>query len=139
LSEIAIDASLALQWFLEDEADRGYSLEVLERLSGDSAVVPFLWFYEVGNGLIMACRRKRITHEKAGEYLGRVRHLPILADTPDPALILTLPDLAHTYELTNYDAAYLELAIRRKLPLSTTDQALRRAASKAGVTLVSPV
>jgi len=48
-----------------------------------------------------------------------------------------LPDLARTYELTNYDAAYLELAIRKRLPLATTDGALRRAAVKTGVPLVA--
>ena len=128
MSEIAIDASLALQWFLEDEGDRGYSLAVLERLSEDRAVVPPLWFYEVGNGLTMACRRKRISYKQAAGYLARVRRLPVSADDVDAALILKLPDVARSYDLTNYDAAYLELAIRRNLPLATTDQALRRAA-----------
>jgi hypothetical protein len=60
LSEIVTDASVTLQWFLEDEIDRGYSLAILQRLSQDSAVVPVLWFYEVGNGLMTACRRKQI-------------------------------------------------------------------------------
>ncbi len=85
MSEIAIDASLALQWFLEDETDRGYSLAVLHRLSMDAAVVPVLWFYEVGNGLIMAWRRKRITEEQAAGYLARIRRLPISADHPGSA------------------------------------------------------
>lgn len=137
MSEIAIDASLSLQWFLEDETDRGYSLAVLQRLSTDKAIVPLLWFYEVGNGLIMALRRKRITSEQATGYLARVRRLPVSADQIDPRAILNLTDLARTYELTNYDAAYLELAIRRKLPLATTDAALRRAAKKAGVELLT--
>jgi predicted nucleic acid-binding protein len=86
LSEIAIDASLALQWFLEDEADRGYSLTVLQRLSTVSAIVPLLWFYEVGNGLMMAVRRKRITDAQATGYLARVRLLRISADYADPDL-----------------------------------------------------
>jgi predicted nucleic acid-binding protein len=92
LSEIAIDASLALHWFLEDEADRGYSLTLLQWLSTDSAVVPVLWFYEVGNGLMMAVRRKRRTDAQANEYLARVRLLRISADHSDPDLILTLPE-----------------------------------------------
>jgi hypothetical protein len=49
-----LDASLALQWFLEDEADRKYSLAVLASLAEKHALVPMLWFYEVGNGLLMA-------------------------------------------------------------------------------------
>ena len=136
MSEIVIDASLSLQWFLEDEADRGYSLAVLERLSIDRAVVPPLWFYEVGNGLTMAVRRKRITDEQATEYLARVRGLPIAVDPLDPAVILSLPRIAQKYQLTNYDAAYLEVAFRRKLPLATTDGALISAAKKAGVALI---
>jgi predicted nucleic acid-binding protein len=138
LSEIVIDASLALQWFLEDEADRGYSLSILQSLSHVPAVVPILWFYEVGNGLTMAVRRKRITDEQRAGYLARIPKLPISSDHADTTVILGLPDLAHTYELTNYDAAYLELAMRRKLSLATTDEALRRAAAKAGVDLVKP-
>ena len=73
MSEIAIDASLSLQWFLEDEIDRECSLAILRRLSEDSAVVPILWFYEIGSGLTMACRRKRISFEEAVEYLAKVR------------------------------------------------------------------
>ena len=85
----------------------------------------------------MACRRKRITYEQASEYLARVRKLQISPDDVDQDLILDLPDLARRYELTNYDAAYLELAIRRHIELATTDEALRRAAGKAGVALVA--
>jgi hypothetical protein len=51
VSDLVLDASLALQWFLEDEAGRAYGLSVLASLSTQSAVVPMLWFYEVGNGL----------------------------------------------------------------------------------------
>jgi hypothetical protein len=61
VSDFVLDASLTLQWFLEDEADRKYSLAVLASLSEKRALVPLLWFYEVGNGLLMACRRKRIS------------------------------------------------------------------------------
>ena len=65
MTEFVIDASLARPWFLEDELDRGYSLKVLERLADDRAVVPLLWFYEIGNGLTVACRRRRITYAQA--------------------------------------------------------------------------
>ena len=61
MSNFVLDASLALQWFLEDETDRKYSLNVLAGLAEKRALVPILWFYEVGNGLLMAHRRKRIS------------------------------------------------------------------------------
>lgn len=54
MSDVVLDASLALQWFLEDENDRNYSLAILSSLSEKRAVVPILWFYEIGNGLLMA-------------------------------------------------------------------------------------
>lgn len=58
MSDFILDASVALQWFLEDETGREYSLRVLTSLSERRAVVPPPWFYEIGNGLLMALRRK---------------------------------------------------------------------------------
>ncbi|MFZ0311481.1 MAG: type II toxin-antitoxin system VapC family toxin [Candidatus Korobacteraceae bacterium] len=77
MSDFVLDASLALQWFLEDEADRKYSLEVLASLSDKRAMVPILWFYEVGNGLVMAHRRKRISLQQVEGFLTRLKDLPI--------------------------------------------------------------
>ena len=128
-----MDASLALQWFLVDEADRKYSLSVLSSLSEKQAVVPVLWFYEVGNGLLMAYRRKRIALDQIDGFLTRLKNLPIEAALQLPAEVLDLPALAQTHSLTNYDAAYLSLALKLRLPLATTDTALRRAATAAAV------
>jgi predicted nucleic acid-binding protein len=64
VSDLVLDASLALQWFLEDEAGRTYSLDILRSLSEKRSLVPSLWFYEVVNGLLVAYRRKRLTFEK---------------------------------------------------------------------------
>jgi predicted nucleic acid-binding protein len=133
VSDLVLDASLALQWFLVDEADRKYSLSVLSSLSEKQAVVPVLWFYEVGNGLLMAYRRKRIALEQIDGFLARLKNLPIEAASLAPAEVLDLPVLAQTHSLTNYDAAYLALALRLGLPLATSDAALRRAATAAAV------
>jgi len=133
---LVLDASLTLQWFLEDEAGREYGLEVLASLSTKRAAVPILWFYEVGNGLLMAHRRKRITLDKIDGFLTRLKALPIDSEQV-PSEILDLPALAQKHSLTNYDAAYLALAIRLNLPLATTDADLRRAAAAAGVAIVA--
>lgn len=133
MSDLVLDASLALQWFLEDEAGREYGLSVLASLSTKRAVVPMLWFYEVGNGLLMAYRRKRITFDQIDGFLTRLKALPIDTAEQLPAELLELPALAQKYGLTNYDAAYLALAMRLNLPLATTDVDLRRAAGVAGV------
>lgn len=76
MSDLVLDASLALQWFLDDETDRKYSLAVLASLSEKRALVPLLWFYEVGNGLLMACRRKRISLDQINGFLLRLKALP---------------------------------------------------------------
>jgi predicted nucleic acid-binding protein len=136
VSDLVLDASLALQWFLDDEADRKYSLAVLASLSEKRALVPLLWFYEVGNGLLMANRRKRISVEQIHGFLTRPKALPIDAARDTPAEIFELPDLARTHDLTNYDAAYLSLAKRFDLPLATNDSELRKAAGSSGIALV---
>ena len=137
MSDFVLDASLALQWFLEDEADRRYSLGVLASLSEKRALVPVLWFYEVGNGLLMAYRRKRITRDQIDGFLIRLKALPIDVAQHTPDDILELPALAQSHGLTNYDAAYLALAARFNLPLATTDSDLRKAAGSAGVNLLA--
>jgi predicted nucleic acid-binding protein len=137
VSDLVLDASLALQWFLEDESGRQYGLSVLASLSSKRAVVPVLWFYEVGNGLLMAHRRKRITFDQIDGFLARLKALPIDAAQQDPEEILELPELAQKHGLTNYDAAYLALALRLKVPLATTDGDLRKAAVAAGVAMVA--
>jgi predicted nucleic acid-binding protein len=137
VSDLVLDASLTLQWFLEDEAGREYGLSVPANLSTKRAAVPILWFYEVGNGLLMAHRRKRITLDKIDGFLTRLKALPIDAAEQVPGEILDLPTLAQKHSLTSYDAAYLALALRLNLPLATTDADLRRAAIAAGVTMVA--
>jgi predicted nucleic acid-binding protein len=133
VSDFVLDASLALRWFLEDETDRKYSLEILAGLSEKRAVVPILWFYEVGNGLLMAHRRKRISFDQIEGFLARLRSLPIQAAQETPMDILALPSLAQRHGLTNYDAAYLGLAIQSRLPLATGDAGLRQSAAAVGV------
>jgi predicted nucleic acid-binding protein len=109
---------------------------VLASLSSKRAVVPILWFYEVGKGLLMAHRRKRITFDQIEGFLTRLKALPIDAAQQVPTEILELPAIAQKHSLTSYDAAYLALAMRFRLPLATTDAELRRAAAAAGVAMV---
>ncbi|MBI3664592.1 MAG: type II toxin-antitoxin system VapC family toxin [Acidobacteria bacterium] len=137
MSDLVLDASLTLQWFLEDEADRKYSLDVLASLAEKRALVPILWSYEVGNGLLMAFRRKRISLDQMDGFLTRLKALPIEAAQQTPSEVFELPALAQAHGLTNYDAAYLAVATTSKLPLATTDNLLRKAAAAAGVRIVA--
>jgi predicted nucleic acid-binding protein len=92
-----------------------------------------LWFYEVGNGLMMAYRRKRIAFDQIDGFLTRLKTLPIDTAQQTPSEVLELPTVADAHGLTNYDAAYLALAKHFNLPLATNDSNLRQAALAASV------
>lgn len=132
----ALDASAAAAWFLPDEADAA-SAALLRALEDDTAVVPALWHSEIVNILRAAERRRRLTAAEADRSLARIARLPIETDEADmPTLRPRLLGLARLHELTAYDATYLDLAMRRGLPLATRDRDLRRAAGEVGVALL---
>ena len=127
---------MTLSWAFEDESTP-FTVGVLKSLETVYAVAPALWPFEVANALSAAERRGRISAGEQAEFLEWLR-LVLIAIEHRPATWLAqqiLP-LARTYQLSAYDAAYLELAIRERLPLATLDDDLRRAASAAGVALV---
>lgn len=133
MSAMVIDCSAALAWCFEDEAsDEADAL--LLRIGDEGAVVPALWHLEMANVLIQAAKRGRITTDDADTRLRLMGTLPIVTDaeTSTRAWRDTLA-LARTEGLTAYDAAYLELAVRRRLPLATRDKALAGAARRRGV------
>jgi predicted nucleic acid-binding protein len=137
VSAFVLDTSIALKWFLEDENDRAYSLAILGSLSAQyRPVVPWLWYYEVANVLLIQVHRKRIVFEEVKAFLSLIGEMAIDIDAPEKRTILELPYLARAHQLTGYDAAFLELAIRLELPLATGDQALVRAAAAARVPLL---
>lgn len=138
MSRWIVDASVALGWFLIDESDRTYALDVLAGVESNEIVVPPLWIYEVVNGLISASRRKRLAREAIFEALGELKRLCVMIEPVDPGDPVRIAELGMAHALTAYDAAYLDLALRMRLPLATTDAALRRAMESCGVDLVSP-
>jgi predicted nucleic acid-binding protein len=137
-NRLVLDASLALAWCFPDEKS-AVSEATLDLLSsGGEAFVPVLWPLEVGNALLVAERRKRVTIAQVTAVLQRIAQLPIAVVplTTDRAFGSILY-LARQEQLTEYDAAYLELALREGLPLATLDDDLRRAARRAGIDLVT--
>jgi predicted nucleic acid-binding protein len=96
--------------------------------------VPDIWAFELANIIFVACnRRKRITQRQIDEYLQRLRALPIRVEHSDLWANVSLESLARKWNLPAYDAAYLDLALRRRLPLATTDDDLRKAATAVGI------
>jgi predicted nucleic acid-binding protein len=138
VSRWIVDASLALGWYLRDEDDRAYNLAVLTGLKENDAVVPALWLYEVANGLVMAHRRKRLAESDLAAILASLRSLPITIEPAAPDTLTRLPALARDHQLTAYDAAYIDLALRLKLPIATKDGAMKRAMAACGIDAVKP-
>ncbi len=130
-----LDASATIPWFLDDEIDTS-APERLKRVTNGGALVPGLWHLEIGNVLLRAFRRGRITQDKLRFATLVLTLMPITVDrqTERRAFDTTF-ELAVRFKLTLYDAAYLELAERRRCPLATNDSALAGAALMLGVPL----
>jgi predicted nucleic acid-binding protein len=137
VSALVIDSSAALSWCFEDEASPG-SDALFEQVRDYGAVVPELWHLEVANVLLKAEKRGRITAADVAMRLALIGELPIATDNETTARARRdiLP-LARAEGLTTYDAAYLELAMRRGLPLVTKDGALIAAAGRSGVAIAA--
>jgi predicted nucleic acid-binding protein len=131
-----LDNSIALAWCFEDEQTAPV-MALLDRVAERGAFAPALWPLEALNGLLMAERKKRLDASRRNSLAGFLRALPITLDgeTADQAWTATIR-LAERYRLSVYDAAYLELAQRRKLPLATLDQDLIKAARAAGMAVL---
>lgn len=134
---LVLDASVVLAWCFEDESN-AYSELILE-LAGDGSefYVPAIWPFEVANALLVAERRKRITTAQVTALLQRIAKLAIVVEPISPGRAFSpILAAARQLQLTEYDAAYLELAIREALPIATLDDKLRRAAQSAGIELM---
>ncbi len=129
-----LDASITACWAFQDEDHPDADLAFL-RIRSEEAIVPCLWWFEVRNILVVNERRRRITESDTDAFLLNLSRLRILVDRV--AAESSVLRLARTCRLSVYDAAYLELAQREKLPLATLDADLRKAAAGEGVALVS--
>jgi predicted nucleic acid-binding protein len=131
-----VDASVAISWIFEDErtpeTDRW-----LEQLTVGRGVVPGHWALEVANVVVRAARSNRIPAREIQDLFDDLGALRLQVDEGTAgAAFHRIADLAAQYELTTYDAAYLELAERADLPLATRVRALARAARAAGLRLL---
>jgi predicted nucleic acid-binding protein len=133
-----LDGSITLVWAFEDETD-AYAESVLDSLGQASAIVPAVWPLEVANALLMGQRRQRISEATVAQFLALLQTLRISVDgeTVVRAWQETL-HLARLHNLTVYDAAYLEVAVRLGLPLASLDDNLNAAATAAGVPAFAP-
>jgi predicted nucleic acid-binding protein len=129
-----LDASTTACWAFQDE-DHPDAEVALDRIRSEEALVPCLWWFEVRNILVVNERRKRLTESDSASFLLNLSRLRIRIDRdPDEGAVLRL---ARSQRLSVYDAAYLELAQRQGVPLSTLDADLKKAAISEGVALLA--
>lgn len=128
-----LDNSVARAWCFTGEQTPPV-MGLLDRVVETGAVAPLLWPLEALNGLLVAERRNRVSPTRRARLAAFPRDLPIMLDGHIAEQVWDATTrLAERYDLTVYDAAYLELARRRQLPLASLDQDLRHAATAVGV------
>ena len=133
MNGIVVDASVALAWCFPDEAS-AYADGVLVALEGRTVIVPAVWALEISNAMLVAERRKRVKQQDVRRFvellggLTIIEHSQTVADTVSHVL-----PLARTHNLSAYDAAYLDVAVRQGAPLATLDRPLQKAGRAAGL------
>jgi predicted nucleic acid-binding protein len=137
VKQFVLDASVTVAWCFDDESTP-LTEGILDLLSaGTEGIAPGIWPLEVANALLVAERRKRISLAQVTALLGRIVKLPVSVESTEPDRAFSqILSVAQQYQLTEYDAAYLELALRKGLAFATLDDRLRQAARKAGIRLV---
>ncbi len=133
-----LDGSIALAWLFHHEQDP-YADAIVAKLPAVEMLVPRLWHLEVANVLLVGERRGRCTAADVTTWLGYLSALPVVVDAETEARAWAdTVALARRNDLTEYDAAYLELALRTRLPLATLDRKLKSSAVAVGISLHGP-
>jgi predicted nucleic acid-binding protein len=137
-SRFVADSSMAIAWVVPSQSSPASQRLHEEIESGSRFLVPQLWFFEVANTLLTLARRRKITvreHSTARHYLNQLGAM--VDEEGCPLALGPIVDIADRYSLSVYDATYLELSLRRHLPLASRDAALNRAAKAAGIVTLS--
>ena len=138
MAGFVLDASVAISWCFPNDPTENtpYSRAILEHLVEADATVPEIWPFEIANGIFVAhSKRKRITETDIHEYLQLLESLPIRVARQGWLSNISLESLARKHDLAAYDVAYLDLVLRERLPLATSDEGLKKAALIEGVIL----
>ena len=133
MKPVVIDNSVFLAWCMGDE-EAPTATSAMETVAENGGVVPRIWWYELRNALLMNERRSRLTRQQVSDTIADSGEMGIVIDEACEDSVLL--ELARRFELSVYDAAYLETALRRSLPLATLDRRMREAAEALGVTLL---
>ena len=128
-----VDNSVVMSWCFKDESNQ-YADAILDTLDKSTAVVPPIWPLEVVNVLLVAERRKRLSKADSVRFITLLTQLPITVEQEQPERMMKeILALAREHRLSSYDASYLDLAMRKGLPIATLDKGLRAAAKRTKV------
>ena len=128
-----VDNSVVMSWCFRDEISE-YAEAVLDRLQESTAFVPSIWPLEVVNVLLVAERKKRLREAESVRFITLLSQLPIIVEYEQTGRIMNdLLTLARTNKLSSYDASYLNLSMRKGIPIATLDNRLIEAAKKTDV------
>ncbi len=134
--DFVIDTSVVMSWCFKDETNR-YADGILDLLEGATALAPSIWPLEVGNVLLVAERRKRLSEADSMRFITLLSELPIIVEQEPPErMIHEILTLAREHKLSSYDASYLDLAMRKGLSIATIDKNLVAAAKRSQVPIV---
>jgi predicted nucleic acid-binding protein len=135
MAEFVLDTSVAMAWCFKDAANP-YADAVLDSLIDNVALAPSIWPLEVGNVLLVAERRKRISQSDSMRFLELLSSLPIKVEIlSEQRMFEAILNLARKQKISSYDASYLDLALQTGLKLATLNQSLRKAADRCGVAI----
>ena len=136
IEQFVVDNSVVMSWCFKDETNN-YADSVLDRLTELVAVVPSIWPLEVVNVLLVAERQKRLSESDSIRFLTLLSQLPILVEYERPEMMKELLALARSNNLSSYDASYLDLAMRKGVPIATLDNKLIEAAKRIDVPILA--
>ena len=135
--DFVVDNSVVMTWCFKDETSQ-YADHILDRLEDSTGFVPSIWPLEVSNVLLVAERKKRISEAGSIRFIALLSELPIIVEQEPPErMIKEIFSLARKHKLSSYDASYLDLAMRKGLPIATLDKNLLAAAKRSKVPTLS--
>ena len=127
------DNSVIVGWFVESQSN-AYSRELLDRAAKEEVHVPMIWRAEFASVLLVFSHNRRLQPKQVPVIIEHIERLDLIDDAAPPS-VRTLVELGRRYALSAYDATYLELALRLRLPLAARDGPLRKAAGRTGMLL----
>lgn len=131
-----VDNSVVMTWCFKDKTNQ-YADAILDCLSEATAFVPSIWPLEVVNVLLVAERKKRLSEADSVRFITLLSQLPIIVEHQRPErLMKDLLALARSNNLSSYEASYLDLSMRKGIPIATVDTRLITASKKTDIPIL---